>query len=447
MKITRRELLLLGTPVLALIAMGFSMRDRRGITITNEPFTLTLRRVRLEPLTPNEVSQGYDTKVAVDLGHRGVAPPWWGKQNGYSGSTSNTAQLGFFTKDGHFKHSPQMNPFRWQPKFEKDTNGYTARYLMSLRHVPPGHEIRLRDRVAVESNTTRKPLCAPVWVNAVARKRGQKTSLPNVSRDSGLKMEGWELDNAPPVETRNQAPRWRLILRTRKVGPNSANDYTSINPEMQDAQKQHVSTFGSSGEYRRHEQMPATSTEENPRVAEFYYDFYFDSSIPPPAGALWLEYKINRGDKWPLTARIPFRDTQGHTLFTPRPAAPFRVMSVKVRPANSTDLTDAGADTLVTIIVQPLGPSSKPMDSWRWEADYSQHVVDARGKRYWEFPFSSGTSTATPSFTKDSANKQIAISYGLNLSRLPQSARPLTFKTTLSANGSRRVPVWVRLGV
>jgi hypothetical protein len=446
MKIATRDVMLLTAPAVVLCAVGFALQHNHSLVPRlNEPFRLTLHSSRFEPLTPYEVSEGYDTKVAVVLGHRGAAPAWWGKQSGYSGTTGGKWQLLFQsngrTRPVRDKNRIPVQPFRWQAAYDNDSNRYSARYLFALRDVPAGDEIRLRDRLSVEAQSTRTPLCPPVWVDVVARKKGQATSLPRVSRNSGLKLEHYEIDRTPPVVTQNQAPQWRvrvLLRRGKFEPPTPARQAVGAHFEVCDARGDYVSTYGS----QETGDSGLSSGELSSRQKVHQADFYFDPANPPPAGALWIKGRASLGTGWPLRMRFPFRDHNGRVRLTPRAQPAFLIVSASAVPPVTEGARQCGADALVKVVVQAIGTPAKPMQKWEWQADYSQHVADASGKRYWIFPFKDGAQTAWPEFSSSGQVKnQIIIYYALKLSHIPRTAGTLTFKAMISANGSQRVPV------
>jgi hypothetical protein len=451
MKIKPREVLFLLGPVVVLCGIALLLPNMSSLLrFINEPFRLTVQGTQLETLTPREVSEGYDTKIAVIIGRRGRPPAWWGKQNGYSGGNGGNWQIRYFsqgkTRTVLHKNGYEVDSFGWEPAYNKEKDLYVARYLCALRDIPAGDEIRLRDRVSIQDSSTNKPLCAPVWIDAVMRNKGKTATLPRVSKDSGVRIERYELDQAPPVETQNQAPRWRARFYLRRKYPrltNLAKENIRADIEVCDANENHVSSYGSYGQdYNEFSPGEPHQVAENRNPQVYQYSFYFEPSVPPPPGALRVQISAATGDRWPQKLRIPFRDRNGRIFFTPRPNPNFHIVSARVAAPDSDQ--SSGADSQVEIVVQALGNSAKPIDKWKWEASYSQHVADAKGKRYWQFPFSDGAQISSPSFsTSTSIKDKMTITYPLNLSRIPKNAGRLVFKTTLGANGSQRLPVQI----
>lgn len=431
-------------PVLILAGVGLVLRQRQAVVLQvgEDPFRLTVQGIRFEPLTPREVYDGYDTKVAVELGYKGKAPAWWGKQYRYSSEETGTVvfESGPDSKLQRVRHKEGywLWPNRTSPVYQKDKNRYTARYVMALRDIPNHDAIRLRDRLAIE-HTRQKPLCDPIWLDTVVRKRGQKTTLPQVSHDTGFKLERYQIEEVPPIKTLNQKPQWRLRLFFFKTGSSTETELVNASVYLHDAHGNSFSYFGvdqgESVELNSQHRRDVVDVDINPHPDHL-----------PRTGPLWLVGKMSCGDKWPLPIRIPYRDKSGRILTSVGMQPQFRVVSIKIARGDDEYVAETGPHTMVKVLVESNGKPLTSMAKWKWENEYSEHVVDAHGKRYWKFPFKGGASTAglghayiqTPE-----PSQQMEFHYYLNLSKIPKSAGRLTFKATISANGSKRVPVSV----
>jgi hypothetical protein len=227
-RFSTRETALLTLPVVFVGALGLWLSKRPAATLTfNQPFQLVVEKVTRETPSPREVSQGYDTKIGIVLTHRGPQPAWWGVQNGYSGTYGQGVL--FEKKSG--RHITR--PFYWEPAYDPKTKRYTARYLLSLVKVKSDDELRLRDRIAPAATGLFQ--CAPVKFDVLARKAGETTTVPVVSRDPRMALVGWTIATAPPSE-HNGGTHWlRVSPRFRPDAPSNSNFSFQANFQVVDA--------------------------------------------------------------------------------------------------------------------------------------------------------------------------------------------------------------------
>ena len=421
------------------------------------PFQTSLGKVRFVTPFPAEVQDGYDTKIEVEIGARGAAPIWWQKGfGGYSGRGNGKliAWRGAKSKGQKSKNDQTKVvgiPFHWTPHRDAKSGRWRAIYLLKLAPIAAkAGEIRLRDRLQIEHQG--RKYGRPMWLDMRVRAAGASTAIPAVSRDPKIKLERWVLDEIPPVEDFDAASmttglKWRLKLWFRKRGPLVAGTDTSVgdNLKVRDARGEEFSFWGTTswdqpeeGQFQiGADPSGSDASENNPRQTSITHDFTYDDSSDTAKPPLRIQGEASWNKNWPLWIQIPFADKNGKILLSRLPKAPFKVVSAKVRSASKEEKTDSGADTTVEIRLQPLGN----VKIWRWNGHFSQHVLDSKGKKHWEFAFKSGKSTSFPHFGDEKA--QIVVKYPLILGSIPISAGKLTFHTQISANGSARVPVSV----
>lgn len=444
-----KNAILMLAPIGILGATAFLLKNRKPAVFTVAgPFQTFVSHARAIPILPGEVQDGYDTKIEVELGARGAAPMWW--QKGFGGySSQESGQL--VARRGE-KLKILGAPYRSTPHLDSKTKKWRAIYLLKLAPLDAkSGEIRLRDRLQIENNSSKK-VGKPLWFDVLVRKNGAKTSIPAVSRDPKLVLERWVLDEAAPVENFvptgiSNSAKWRLKLWFRKRGPLfDENGGVGDNLDVQDARGTKFQFWGNTtwGNVDEDAQMsvgadlasPSNSTDE--RRSFITHDFTYDAPNAAPKPPLWIVGEASWNKNWPLWVKIPFADKNGKILFSPRPPAPFKVVSVKSGVASAFDKKENGADTTVEILVQPTIKAKV----WRWNGHFSQHVLDSKGKKYWEFAFKGGKQAVWPNF-ESLANGQIKVKYPLVLKTIPASAGTLKFHAHISANGSARVPIEV----
>ena len=447
-----KNILLMLAPVALLGAMGLLLQKRDPAVFTvKEPFRIFVKQVRLVPVSPGEVRDGYDTKVEVELGARGRATPWW--QKGFGGYSS--------TPEGQvvIKNGPSIRavgvPWHTRPHIEdreKNPSRWVTSYLLKLAPVPAdAGDVRLRHRIQVENSNTRYG--PPVWLDTIVRRNGTATQIPTVSRDPQLVLERWIIDEAPPVNRYQGAGKsdWRLSLAFRKKGVLSEAIRHGVGDdlELRDASgKKQMLSGTTMWPTNLHGSYTGGSQSDFDRRRSFIIHEFSDRSAGTPGlkPPVWIEGEASWNKNWPLWIKIPLRDAQGKILLTPRPAPAFRVFSTSVRAATKTEKTWSGngTDTVVKVLLQASNPQAN-VSKWDWEGDFSQHVKDASERSYWTFPLNGGSpkQPSSVSYETSHPSQRITLHYALALASIPKSAGALTFHAKISANGSRRVPVSV----
>jgi len=219
----------LATFVLLLLAVAVAKDPLRAdppAPVASAPFALVVQETILEPVTPFEVADGYDTKVAVVLDHTGPAPAWWGQTTDGMGVGSYGDEALYY-QDGSRRQrvraaSPWTAPFLWAPVWDTARRRFVAYYLVDLAHVPPHRGVvLLRGHVAVGMMQFRQgPLSPSVLVSVPLRRADQTVDVPRVSHDPMLTITGAEMIKYAPANTRfNGGGDTRVTVRFRYIGP------------------------------------------------------------------------------------------------------------------------------------------------------------------------------------------------------------------------------------
>lgn len=452
MKRFPREVLLMLAPVALLGGLGWMLRDRKPAVLTFNkpgPFAPFIKRVQILPARPIDVFDGYDTRVLVELDAHGAKPAWWNK--GFGGYESGNAGQVVLGKNGQLK-SLARQPYRQTPHLDNETKTWKAQYLLKLADIAPrAGQIRLRDSIKfINISTSSSKMMAALWLDAPIRAFGTASRTPLVSHQPKLSIEKFWLDEAPPVDSHGATGRWRThwTLRKNISLAGEKNDYSGVELRLHLVNKKgqkvgDMNGSSSSGPYDAENPLVLPTTPD-PRRDFQTQDFALDKQAHVSRREpLWLQGEARWGDAWPLVIKIPIRDGAGQMLFAPRNATvPFRVVSVARVAPSSDEKSDVGADSMVSVVLQGVQPATD-LSKWRWEAVYSQHLRDARGKLLWELSFKRGKSSISPSYTWGTNTNRIEIRYPLVLGSIPASRGKLVFEAQIAANRSVRVPVQV----
>jgi hypothetical protein len=164
---------------------------------------------------------------------------------------------------------------------------------------------------------------------------------------------------------------------------------------------------------------------------------------------VWLQTYYSIDKAWPLQLKIPLRDAQGKILYS-APAskpAPFVIESTKLRATNAQEKTDMGANTALEVTLKYNGPLpvGREVGQLPWRADFSQHLVDEKGKEYWKFAMPGSQISSSTSWTGSTAGsppeRRVKISYYLPLQQMPARLGRLKFHADISLPGTKFVPV------
>ncbi len=451
----RRELFWMLLPCLGLALFAIVLRNRPGATliIGGAPFQMVVESVRREPVTAYEVSQGYDSSLKIVIGHKSDEPLWWGQQSGGFGSSGGARVL--FEHEGklrpiklppNFKAEPQV--FYWRPTWNNEKKHYVARILTHLSDVParPGRVV-VQANLAIQSNMS-TPISAPLWFSHVVRNAGENIKAPVVSRETGLIIEKVEIGPVPPVEAKSGVSispgadtRIRIVLlRARKENSGSAMGSADIIDEKGHNWNMNSGSSGGSEE--------ASADSDPLRKRREFLTYECDlKQIPLSSGRVWLKTKYSSNNAWPLQIKIPLRDAQGRTLYTTSALqpAPFVVESTKLRAADAQEKKVIGANTVLQVKLKYSGLSAQDAGDLPWRADWSQHLIDEKGKKYWSFK---GPNTLIASVTSGPArrpgappSREATILYYLPLQQMPARLGRLKFHADIGLPGTERVPV------
>lgn len=435
----RKELFWMLVPCLILLVLAFVWRGRPGATLLiNQPFAVVVEKVEKETLKPNEVADGWDTKLKITLRHQGLTPKWWGKPVEDSGSFEGVR---FYYEDkgkqSAVKLSGHKNPFGnyllWKPVWNEESGRYEARLLLPLAKVAP-HPGSVKVQARLDFQKNNAPLCPPARLQYTARRPGEVVQVPQVSKNSHLRIEQTIIGDVPPSSAKTQSfpVDTRITWKVRYFDTGEKTTYMlGVQPELYDEKGNLYDSTRYGGARGVDKTNPISSAEAD-----------FDlKSIPRSAGVLTLRGKIGIGSYWPLEIAVPVRDKQGRILKTPQALAPFKIGSIEIRPASAETQKSDGVDTVISIGIQFIHPQ-KDVSYQKWQADWSPHLVDEKGKQFWNFKTPYPVGPQPIGFgTSYSAGYVHSIQYVLPLSQVPLSSKTLKFKTEIGFDYGKRVPL------
>ncbi|BCM93785.1 hypothetical protein IAD21_05676 [Abditibacteriota bacterium] len=445
-RFSSRDTLLMLAPVGVLCAFAWLLRARKPADITPRgPFQPFVRRVQALPALPVEVFDGYDTRVIVEFDARGRLPTWWDK--GFGGySLRDGGQL--VRVKGNTTASLKRGGYLSAPHLDSQSKRWISVYNLKLRDIAPRQgQIRLHDTVEFLDNRDKK--LANLWLDTPIRANGVTTKIPLVSHVEGVRVESFSIDATPPIESHDGITRWRVKWHLLKNIPRAGaeNNHEGINMRVAivNQKGEQVGSDYSTGYSSRDDEQLQYKPDPDPRVNVVNQDYLLDTGVISTTAKepLWLKGDIRTGDKWPMAIKIPLRDATGKMLFSPRTSTiPFHVVSVVKLAPSPEDVTDYGADCVVSVVLKAWNAAAD-VAKWKWGADYSQHLRSASGKSFWELPSKSGKQPIGLAYGWDGDKSRIELRYLLTLKSIPTTAGKLVFHADIAANKSRRVPVEV----
>jgi hypothetical protein len=162
------------------------------------------------------------------------------------------------------------------------------------------------------------------------------------------------------------------------------------------------------------------------------------------------------GSSWPLEVRIPLSDAKKKLLLTPRKPWTLKLLSVKVRKANSEEISNYGSDTVVDakFVMPPSQAGTNHYaedvtDGLEVECDYKDGTMqlsanELNGHEYGDVSISSDLEQ----LTLDGVDTEVRTwSYQLKLNHniyVPAKGR-MTFKTAVSVDNCQAQPIFAVL--
>ena len=342
-RIKAKELLLFLVPML-MVGVGFMLRGREApqplpVATQPAPFSLTVKDVRFESVTPREVAQGFDTRVAVLMEPSGKLP---------SNSSYRWQYLRPRFEDAHLIYQRDGKPRRFQmadgsaavqvePQFD-DPQG-TVRFMLPLSQVPASDSaVTLKAKItSVDAHGT---VITPPGqkVNAVTvtripatvfsfvvRKPGEQVQTPIVSRECPLALDQVTVtDKSSPLFAAATMGADTLVHLTVKydtpswLGRPPRPVWKFGKPYLVDEKGRRYSTFrwpgvGGGKSYSagiNYGGMSWSGTAGNYAADGKYSTSYWLplASVPKSAGKLTLKSQISVNEMWPLSISVVVRD-------------------------------------------------------------------------------------------------------------------------------------------
>ena len=340
---------------------------------------------------------------------------------------------------------PQDDHLLWKPTWDAESERYIARLLLTLARVQPKPgSVKVQARFDFTKNST--PLCPPARWQHVVRKPGEMVRVPQVSKDSHLRLVYMAIGEAPPahLQTNGYTVDTRITWKVRYY-PRGDNTSHSLNLNV-------LLYDEKGGTYTPHQSGAgdgSVSADKTNATAIADFDL---KSIPRSAGALTLRGHLGIGPYWPLKIEIPIRDKQGRVLKTPPAPAPFTIGAIQVRPLTVQNQKQYGADTAVSIAIRFTGVQPPEHTSLEmWQADWSPHLEDETGKKYRVFSTSRPGGPRRLSFSASyihsfrGSEPFHSVYYLIPLNQVPPRAKTVKFKTRIGYEYSTQLPVEVVL--
>jgi hypothetical protein len=446
--------LLLLLPVIGLAA--FALLSRRPRTPpTSQPPGLFIESATIEPVTPREVSLGYDRRVKVVLDYSGDKPKWWGKRmNAFfnispferSDLSPQSAQMGMWRigatlaqkRNGHLvpvgpdsAKSVERSILEWEKPYYWSAGRYVTAFLVKLKGIEQS------------TNETKLLIVAGENLGKITRKEivllraGEKVTPPNVSRETNVRIvktqanmmlrTTGEYSNEGIVSVeieyvgRDKSPQWNVLPQT----------------SIEDARGKRW--YGVSETRNRYGYFSTPIPSQGDKKQKFSYDFSL-KSLPP--GKLVLKSGVGIGDGWVEPIEVVIRK-DNEALPRLRPTS-LKLINVQFRRATTdeiiaSDLETVTSDADTTAIVSFRSHRPLPK-SPAWNYEY-QMFQEGSGTNNWKIK---GLGKERSGFTKDvpqwsSERRCWQVRYFLPLQNIPrEQAR---FETHIGLKGEKLMHV------
>lgn len=303
-------------PCVALAIMGWSLRDRRGVSLEkpSNRFELSIDEVKVEPATPLEVSQGYDTRVVVVTSSPRVTP--------YAARNMRPSRIAFSTplktrltyKKNGVEHLLQKSDDVLTDALRGDENIFKLR----LSRVPLRlGELTLKTAFARHyyyATAKRKEIgfyTRPASVAVVVRKVGEAVGMPMISRRCLLRLKDVKVKK---IARSSQADMRVSITMESLDGTNISGmdgKCRLLNPRLVDEHGKEVRAKKNSplmiGLRVPIQEFYWTSTDERISLRSFGFSA---KAIPANIPKVIFKAEASVNDCWPLPISIVVRDNR-----------------------------------------------------------------------------------------------------------------------------------------
>ena len=479
--------LLMTLPVVALLVVGWFLRDKRGTFTPLLPQTGPLRMVvtdvKFEELKPREVAEGFDTKVTLTLDLAGQLPKK-GAPFGISPYVRNVRLVEMGAKPRVTKLDDEsvlvvegdnfIVPLDSNPRIGSGKLPQRLSFLLSLSKVnPSSHSVELRATIssALQAQFSRRGATIITGIatlnrlsfSHVVRQPGEIVKVPEVSRETGLTIGEPRINVSSPLssswifEGAGTYITVPLLWKGNSFKSGSTNPQIRFGrPYIEDAYGKKYRTFKGLRNTKKGISSGGIGSSSNGNiVTETSTSFSFPKdAFPYSAGQLTLKALISGNDEWPVPVSVVVRraDEKPATQFPP-----LKVTSTQIRSIKS----DKG-DTEVVVKLQHTVPSTN-LEAFRREliTYWSQHLVDSRAQKYTDFmrwetltTFPNGmnapvtkrqqlSGSMDTNVDVDQSNRQLVISYKFFLNQVPKKAGRVTFKAEIGMKSYKFLPVSV----
>jgi hypothetical protein len=459
-RIKPREAALMFAPVLVLLVVGWFLRDKRSTYTplrTSGPLQTVVTDIKLVPLKPMEVAEGFDTKVEISLALEGGAPAKKIGEPGIAPGLKNVRLTGLLSKPNHVlkddEVAVEIGKHRWKLNQQlgvRDVNKVTLCLPLAKWKRSSTPLVLKGDLVSDLSFETKTPRATrisgagpmrPVPFQFVVRAANQVVTPPHFSRDTKMTIE------SPRKYYRRSSERFNgktipimyvtVPLRYEPSWLGNSKPTMHISQPYLVDERGHRYTELRWGRSLEPIRFGSPSFNDTDNKVTTIFEVPVDQ-IPLSAGQLTLKAYISCNDNWPVAISTVVR-TKAESL-PPKPS-PFTVAKVIV---GSPEYNRK--DTQVELWLrfkgkQLLGEG----DNSRVITDWSQHLVDAKGKEYTEFPTApdefTGIGCSPPIF--DAKTRLYRVAYSFPLKTVPRTAGRLIFKAEIGLRGYKFLPVSV----
>lgn len=434
-------------PVVCLAAFAALTRGR-----TPRPPGLYIEKVELVELTPREVSQGYDGMARIELNCAGPGPKWWGATlNGMAlidplagkplgADDQKIVGLAAVLLAGKDKSrvvvgsreskAVRMAIPRWEKTSFWGSGHYVADCRFKLDDVPKG------------AGTVRLAVAAGLPLGTIVRRtiqvppEGDREGKRLASRVTDVKVLKTNVRTLTPIEGGE----------TGDCEVTAEVQYTGAEKLISWKQRDEFVVVDSNGKQWTHTELNdglgasfrSNDSDSGQTVKKQEVGWTFSTRRLPPGRAVF-KGGMGIGDGWvePITVVLWTGKEKPPQL----PLSTLKILEVKVRAANTEEKRD-GMDTATVVRFKTTTPlPAKP----KWIVNYSQHIVDGKGREHWTIWKANGEGVSMPVTgpTWDAVGKCWKVTYSYRVAQF-RTGRVL-FRAEIGLPGEKLVEVGARV--
>lgn len=317
-------------PVLLLGGVGFLLRGHEGIRlkVPSHRFALVVADTQIEPVTPEEVADGYSCKVKVVLTHDGPTPQWWDAKT-LAGSLNHTfiidplapgatrrhAKLGAWRIGAAlcYKQNGTLKMFQkpdgstgipmGSPNYDEKTGCYISEFKCPVDAVPSANgQVIFKGVFGVNLDNA-------VPVSIIVRQDKEKVQPVDISTASGISLQSVKVERLSPTESKNYDgfdTRVRVVAKYQ--GTNANIEWQGGAAFLVD-EKGKIYSFFKTPRGESSYNFEEGPTDKVNKLKQWAFVFPI-AQVPRQAGQIKFKTKVSANHAWPLQVSVVVRPAE-----------------------------------------------------------------------------------------------------------------------------------------